>query len=66
MAQIIELLVDSVSVVQPEENLQIVTLTLSYRGQVDLQNQIVEDEELSIEIPSHAPPPQEKSGKKEK
>lgn len=34
-----------------------ITLELLYIGTVDPTNQINQDEELNIEIPSHAPPP---------
>lgn len=37
---------------------QTYTLIVSYRGEVDLTDQIVQGENLSIEIPSHAPPPE--------
>lgn len=43
----------------PGQTAYIINLTLRYVGTVDPTGQIVEDEELSIEIPSHAPPPEE-------
>lgn len=59
-------LIKSVSIEKPETGVQEVTLVLRYTGQIELEGQIVENEELSIELPSHAPPPEQKSGKKEK
>lgn len=36
---------------------QIVTLRLRYSGTEDLSDKFTVDDELNIEIPSHAPPP---------
>lgn len=61
MPQEIELEITSVDIKVDEEtqdDVQVVTLELRYNGSVDLSGQIVQGELLSIEIPSHAPPPQ--------
>lgn len=59
MSTTINPLIKSVSIESPETGVQEVTVILRYTGQIDLQGQINQDEELSIEIPSHAPPPEE-------
>jgi hypothetical protein len=55
--QNIDTIVQSVSVDVRQNGDQIVNLELRYTGTEDLDGAIVQDEELSIEIPSHAPPP---------
>lgn len=37
---------------------QIYNIQVAYRGNVDLSGQILQGDNLSIEIPSHAPPPE--------
>lgn len=66
MGQTINPVIQSVDI-QPGENLgeQIITLVLRHTGSEDLSGLIIQGEELSIELPSHAPPPEKKSGKKE-
>lgn len=49
--------IESVSVDLKENGDQIVTLQLKYTGTEDLSDKFTQDDELNIEIPSHAPPP---------
>lgn len=49
--------IEAASVDVKENGDQIVTLQLRYTGQQDLSQQFTVDDELNIEIPSHAPPP---------
>lgn len=61
MATKITLDIDSVSVdTNPANDVQTVTLVMTYRGNEDLEEQIIQGEQLDIEIPSHAPPPEGK------
>lgn len=50
--------IEVASVDVKENGDQIVTLQLRYSGQEDLSDKFTVDDELNIEIPSHAPPPQ--------
>jgi hypothetical protein len=45
--------------VNPTNDVQTVTLVLTYSGQANMAEQIIQGEQLVIEIPSHAPPPKE-------
>lgn len=51
--------IEEVSVGLKENGDQIVTLQLKYTGEEDLSNKFTVSDELNIEIPSHAPPPQQ-------
>lgn len=57
MPNIISPVIESVSVDLKENGDQIVTLELKYTGEEDLSDKFTVSDELSIEIPSHAPPP---------
>jgi len=60
MPKRIDLVVKDVSIVTlPGTDVQEVNLRLQYSGEETLEGEIVQDEELSIEIPSHAPPPED-------
>lgn len=62
----IDLEVQSVTIQSGEDQqgeYQSVTTVLIYRGATNLTGQIEQGEELTIEIPSHAPPPAPKKGK---
>jgi len=53
--------ISSVSVeIDPTNDVQTVTLVMTYSGEESLEEQIIQGEQLVIEIPSHAPPPQDK------
>lgn len=54
---------DSVSVSSPGGVEQVLTITARYTGEENLSQVIQEGEQLVIEIPSHAPPPEPKKGK---
>lgn len=60
MGNKITALVESVSVTSPGPAVQVVTLQLRYEGEENLSEQIIQNEELTIEIPSKAPPPEGK------
>lgn len=61
MATKIDLDIESVSVeTNPANDVQTVTLVMTYSGSENLESQIVQGEQLTIEIPSHAPPPEPK------
>ena len=52
--------IDSVSVeTNPANDVQTVTLVMTYTGTENLEEQIIQGEQLTIELPSHAPPPQD-------
>ena len=58
MPNTVELDITSVDVdVNPTNDVQTITLVMTYLGQADLAAQIIQGERLVIEIPSHAPPP---------
>lgn len=61
MANKITLDIDSVDVTNPGGVEQTVTLVMRYSGEENLAEEIIEGEQLAIEIPSHAPPPQQKN-----
>lgn len=48
-------LVESVEVTMDGHD-QIITLTLRYTGAINVAEKISENEELAVELPSHAPP----------
>jgi len=53
--------IDSVNVeTNPTTDVQTVTLVMTYSGAENLEEQIIQGEQLTIEIPSHAPPPEGK------
>lgn len=57
----IDLEISSVDVVtNPQNDVQTVTLVMTYSGQANLEEEILQGELLTVEIPSHAPPPQDK------
>jgi hypothetical protein len=57
--QKVELHVDNVQADQESATgVQTLQLTLRYEGDANLQDMIRQGEMLSIEIPSHAPPPE--------
>lgn len=43
----------------PANDMQTVTLVMTYNGAVNMSEQIIQGEQLTIEIPSSAPPPQD-------
>lgn len=49
--------IEEVSVGVKEGGDQIITLQLRYTGPEDLSDKFTINDELNIEIPSHAPPP---------
>lgn len=59
MGNKITTLVEGVSVDSPG-SAQVITLQLRYEGEENISEQIIENEELTIEIPSKAPPPEGK------
>lgn len=61
MGNKITALVQTVSVDEPGPvGEQIISLQLKYVGEENISQQIIQDEELTIEIPSKAPPPEGK------
>lgn len=61
MGQRIDLNIESVDVVtNPANDVQTITLVMTYNGAENLEEEILQGELLTIEIPSHAPPPEAK------
>lgn len=56
--QMIEVDVVSISVNDIGHGIRRVTVVVDYVGNLDLDDEIIPTERLSIEVPSHAPPPE--------